>query len=146
MVRIANMKTAARAVALLAVLPVFAGAAASQSTTPKPLTPAQLKRERAIRQGLPGAWVIPADGTCDSGAPWQFKRAGRFLTERIKGHWRLDGRRIFLAGFDWDLDDRNRQRVTGVWAATWTVLRMTRTRMTMRRKSDGRSFTFNRCK
>jgi hypothetical protein len=146
MVRMVDMKTATRALILLALLPLFAGAAAAQSKPPKPLTPAQLKQERAIRLGLVGAWVIPADGACNSGAPWQFKSAGRFLAERIKGHWRLDGRKLFLAGFDWDLDDKNRQRVMSVWAATWTIFKMSRTRMTMRRNSDGKSFVFHRCK
>ncbi len=130
---------------LIALSFVTSGPAWSQSKPPAPLTPGQLAQEKAIRAGLAGAWVIPADGTCNSGAPWQFKPTGGFRTERIDGHWRLDGRRLFIAGFDWDLDDKNRQRVTGVSATTWTVVKMTPRRMTLRRKS-GKSFTLHRCK
>ena len=135
-----------RYLSILMLAAVAAQPAGAQPKAPTPLTPAQLQQETAIRQGLPGAWVVPADGACNSGAPWQFGRDGSFRTERITGHWRLDGRRVFIAGFDWDLDDKNRQRVTGVWAITWTVLKMTRTRLTLRRKSDGKSFVLHRCK
>jgi opacity protein-like surface antigen len=135
-----------RLVSAAVLVLILAAAAVAQDKPPPPLTPAQRAQEKSIRAGLPGAWVIPADGACNSGAPWIFTARGEFRTERVSGHWRLDGRRIFLAGYDWDLDNRHKQRVVGVWAATWTVLNMTRTRMTMRRKSDGKRFTFNRCR
>ena len=128
---------------LVAWLP---GASSAQMKPPAPLTPSQIAEEKAVRAGLAGAWVIPADGACNSGAPWQFKATGEFRTERVEGYWRLDGRRLFIAGFDWELDGKNRQRVTGASAAIWTVSKMTRTRLTLRRKSDGRNFTLNRCK
>lgn len=129
--------------ALTGLLP--AGATA-QDKPPAVQTPAQAAEERKLRRGLPGMWVLPNEGTCRSGAPWIFTAKGTFRSERIEGVWRLAGKRIYLAGFDWALDDKGRRRTTGAWATHWTVVSLTRTRLSMQRKGERRTYLFHRCR